>query len=90
MEVEFDISCKVTVDIDLDRYNIKNTTNEELIEKLKNYLKNCQMTCEGELGQEGDFDNIEVHKIKISPETELDMTLEDIAWRKSRHKNKKY
>ena len=32
---------------------------------------------EGELDQEGDFDNIEVHKIKISPETELDMTLEE-------------
>ena len=44
------------------------------------------MTCEGELDLEGDFDNIEVHKIKIEPETELDTTLEDIAWRKTRRK----
>ena len=86
MEVEFDISCKVTVDIDLDRNNIKNTTNEELINKLKEYLECCKTTCEGELSREGDFDNIEVHKIKIEPETELDMTLEDIAWRKTRRK----
>ena len=90
MEVEFDISCKVTVDIDLDRNNIKNITNEELINKLKKYLRCCQETCEGELDQEGDFENIEVHKIKIEPDKELDMTLEDIAWRKTRHKNKKY
>ena len=90
MEVEFDISCKVTVDIDLDRNNIKNITNEELINKLKKYLHCCQETCECELDQEGDFENIEVHKIKIEPDKELDMTLEDIAWRKTRHKNKKY
>ena len=86
MEVEFNISCKVTVDIDLDKNNIKNTTNEELINKLKEYLDCCKMTCEGELDREGDFDNIEVHKIKIESETELDMTLEDIAFRKTRRK----
>lgn len=89
MEVEFDISCRVTVDLDIDRNNIKNTTNEELIEKLKHYLECCRMTCEGELDLEGDFDNIEVHKIKIATETELDNTLEDIAFRKN-HRKKFY
>lgn len=89
MEVEFDISCKVTIDLDIDKNNIKNTTNEELIKKLKNYLDCCKMTCKGELDFEGDFDNIEVHKIKIEQESELDHTLEDIAFRKN-HRKKFY
>jgi hypothetical protein len=59
MEVEFDISCKVTVDLDIDRNNIKNTTNEELIEKLKHYLECCRMTCENELDLQQKYEKLE-------------------------------
>ena len=90
MEVEFDMSCKVTIDLNIDKYNIKNISNNELVEELKKYIECCTVACKQRLNIDGEFENIKVNKIKILPEVEIENTLEDIALRKYNKKSKKY